>query len=85
MAKIIDNPKGFKIIEVSAEETFTWGGSGICDFCNGFFRMGFYIAVLNSCYCKECYDTWNTRNTYYPEDDYFEEQAFNQYKEFLGL
>ena len=34
MAKIVENKKGFKVIEVSMTECTIWGGYGICDSCN---------------------------------------------------
>ena len=35
MAKIVDNPKRFKEIELSRNELAKIGGIGICDRCNG--------------------------------------------------
>ena len=34
MAKIVDNPKRFKVIELSRNELAKIGGIGICDRCN---------------------------------------------------
>lgn len=47
MAKIVDNPKRFKVIELSRNELAKIGGIGICDRCNGTSNTGYYVAVLN--------------------------------------
>lgn len=47
MAKIVDNPKRFKVIELSRNELAKIGGIGICDRCNGTSNAGYYVAVLN--------------------------------------
>ncbi|HEY6143721.1 MAG TPA: hypothetical protein VIV55_09955 [Flavobacterium sp.] len=76
MAKIIENDKNFKIIEVSESEVKNKiGGFGICDSCNGFFGKFKYIAVLNSCYCQECYDKWYEEAINYPEDQKYEDMC----------
>lgn len=48
MAKIVDNPKRFKVIELSRNELAKIGGIGICDRCNGTSNTGYYVAVLNA-------------------------------------
>ena len=35
MAKIIENEKGFRVIEVTMTDIARIGGMGICDWCNG--------------------------------------------------
>lgn len=86
MAKIItDNPKGFKVIGVSAEETFTWGGIGVCDYCNTSVPALFYVPVLNCCYCQKCYDEWNERSIFFEDDRWYEDKMFDKYKAILGL
>lgn len=48
MAKIVDNPKGFKVVEASRMElACKLGGFGICDNCNMASNIGYYVAVLN--------------------------------------
>ena len=44
MAKIVDNPKRFKVIELSRNELAKIGGIGICDRCNGTSNTGYYVA-----------------------------------------
>ena len=31
MAVIVNNPKGFKVIETSSIECFNWGGMAVCE------------------------------------------------------
>ncbi len=86
MAKIIENNKGFKIIEVSLDEVQQkYGGFGICDWCNGDFNKFMYISVLNHCYCQDCYDNWNERAIYYEEDSNIEAKNFERSKELLEI
>ena len=54
MAKIVDNPKRFKVIELSRNELAKIGGIGICDRCNGTSNTGYYVAVLNCWFCPKC-------------------------------
>lgn len=86
MAKIIENKKGFKVIEVSMMECIIWGGYGICDSCNEpMGKRGYYIAVLNWVMCEKCYHEWLERAENYPEDRQIEDANFRVYKSILGL
>lgn len=85
MAQIIKNKKGFLIIQCSAVETLKFGGMGVCDFCNNTDRNGYYIAVLNSWYCKSCYERWNQNAVRYVDDNDIEVRNFNYYRELLGV
>lgn len=86
MAKIIDNPKGFRIIEMSlVEVNQAFGGLGICDLCNTSSQAGYYIAVLNSWYCHECYNRWVKNAKRYAEDIAIETRNFERVKEKLSL
>lgn len=80
MAKVIDNPKGFKVIQIRGVELmkFTPMAMGICDYCGQASLDGFYIAVLNSYYCPKCYEEWCKRAEYFDEDRPFEESNFNR-------
>lgn len=67
--------KGFKVLPVTDEEIFGWGGFGICDFCAEPVKgAGIYIAVLNSVHCSKCYEDWHKRAVNYAEDKPFEER-----------
>jgi len=86
MAKIIENKKGFKVIELSLPEVNkTWGSVGICDCCNKVAFSFKYIAVLNNCYCPKCYDDFKENATYYPEDSWLEDKNFEEIKKKLNL
>lgn len=86
MAKVIENEKGFKVIEISLSECANkLGGLGICDSCNNAAFNHKYIAVLNSCYCNKCYEDFETNATYYPEDSKFENINFEATKSKLGI
>jgi hypothetical protein len=86
MAKIIENSKNFKVIEVSADEVIEkFGGLGICDWCNKNFSNFFYIPVLNQCYCQECYDNWMKRAINHKEDHKHENKVFKYAKKQLDI
>jgi hypothetical protein len=86
MAKVIENQKGFKVIELSLTEVNkAFGGLGICDCCNNASFKHNYIAVLNQCYCPECYTDFNERAIYYPEDSNVEDKNFEYAKKKLKL
>ena len=82
--KVKENDKGFKIIEMSmVEVNELFGGDGICDFCNKASLTGYYIAVLNSWYCPECYEDWLKEAKRYDEDIPFEERNFERVKRLM--
>lgn len=87
MAKIIDNPKGFKVIEISRAELVAKidGSIGICDYCNETHATGYYIAVLNQWFCPKCYAEWQGYAKRYPDDEPYETENFNRYKRIFGL
>lgn len=96
MAKIIKTNKKFLIIEMSRMEaiaTFHFidesdaeGYTGCrCDWCNKQPETGFYIAVLNSWYCKPCYEEFYNRAVWYNSDKKIEEANFERIKEKLNL
>lgn len=85
MAKIVDNPKRFKVIELSRNELAKIGGIGICDRCNGTSNTGYYVAVLNCWFCPKCYNEWYGCATHYPEDIKIENKNFEFYKNLFDL
>ena len=85
MAKIIENTKGFRVIEVSLQECLGWCGLGLCDWCGKGVGPGYFVAVLNSVMCGKCYENWMLRAQRFEEDREFEEDNFNYMKERLGL
>ncbi len=79
-----ENAKGFRVIKISrAEVNEILGGYGICDFCNKARPTGYYIAVLNSWYCPECYNEWMKTAKRYDEDIPFEERNFQRVKRLM--
>lgn len=68
MAKIVENTKGFKVIELSRVELTKINGLGICDMCNETENTGYYVAVLNHWLCKKCYLDFTKRVTRHKED-----------------
>ena len=93
MAKIIENEKGFRLIEIGSEEMreihpemkgADW--FPICDSCaRGGLEKGVYVAVLNRWLCPECCEKWYSAGVRYPGDTRVEERNFNRYKEMLAL
>lgn len=84
MAKIIENPKGFKVIQIPQHEIVSklgkHGAVGICDRCNQAHYIGYYVAVLNRWYCSECYSEWMETAIRYEEDVRYEDSNFETYK-----
>lgn len=87
MATIVENEKGFKVIEVTGHECRVkiYGGLGLCDSCCDGFDKAYYIAVLHCCYCPTCYKIWMVRAVYYNEDKAFENRAFERMKIIMGI
>lgn len=48
-------------------------------------EKGCYIAVLNRWYCRECFDGWAERATWYPQDADVERRNFEFYAPRLGV
>ena len=85
MAVIVDNPKGFKVIETPMTECIDMGGMAVCDSCNECSENGYLIAVLNAWYCPECYNEWLNEAVRYEEDVVYENRTFNSFKRILNI
>lgn len=90
MAKIKENEKGFKVIEVTANEMVKIGCGNICDHCGEpHFGTGYYIAVLNRWFCPTCYDEWYKGTTNYANaynaDGRVETKNFNFFCNLLNI
>ena len=89
MAKIFENKKGFKVIEATRGEMMCalseYVCVGICDSCGESKESGYYIAVLNCWYCKECFYRWYYRAKYYPGDAEIENRNFELYRQILDV
>ena len=82
--KIIENKKGFKIIEITPKECLIWGGYGICDSCNECIcEKGYYVAVLHCVMCEKCYQRWYAGAKRYAEDIPIEKMNFLRNKRIL--
>lgn len=89
MAEIILNEKGFKVIKLTVEEIIQgFKGFGIFDSCCKQLNPKdekFYVCVLHYSLCPTCYDSWNNRAVFYPEDQDYENRNFNQAKRIFNL
>lgn len=87
MAKIIENEKGFKVIEIDYLEMLKIGCGNICDHCGEpHYGKGYFVAVLNRWFCPTCYEEWRKYATPISRGDlWVESKNFNYYKMLLGL
>lgn len=85
--KDFKNEKGFLILEVSRERMLErlsiYGCQGICDGCLSSPEIGYYVAVLNMWFCKDCFDEWYRDAGRYQEDIPIEEKNYENYKRLL--
>ena len=58
-------------------------GLGLCDSCSESIAEGNLIVVLNSVYCKKCFDKWKSHAKYYEEDREYESEKTEYYKKIL--
>lgn len=90
MAKIIENEKGFKVIEIDYLEMLKIERWNICDHCGEpHWGKGYFVAVLNRWLCPTCYKDWYRFATNYANghntDGRVETKNFEFYKKLLGL
>lgn len=89
MAKIFNNSKGFKVIEISRREMLDnlsrYGSVGMCDMCMDAPETGYYVAVLNMWLCRECLDAFIRSSKRYDEDIPVEERNFKLYCKIFGV
>lgn len=77
---------GHVAYKTTLQETFTWGGLGICDDCGTLHREGGYLVpVLNHWMCEECFTDWQKRAKHYAEDDEYEKQVAARYERILPV
>lgn len=76
---------GHKYIEVSIKEMiFSLFSIGICDTCCKRMSEGYLIPVLNTIYCKECFEEWQERAEYHEEDKFYEDMKTEHFLEVLN-
>lgn len=90
MAKIYENEKGFKIIEVTAREMLKIGRGDICDNCGEQqLDNGYYVAVLDQWFCPTCFEMWYDGAINYASpgntDARIENRHFEFHENLLGL
>ena len=72
MAKVVDNYKKFKVLEITRQEMMDkltrYGCLGICDMCNRPTSVGYYVAVINQWMCEDCYNDFIKSVDRYEED-----------------
>jgi hypothetical protein len=83
MAKVVNNYKGFKVLEISRDEMMDkltrYGCLGICDMCNRPASVGYYVAVINQWMCEDCYKDFVKSVDRYEEDMRIEDRNFDRY------
>lgn len=83
MAKVVDNYKGFKVLEITRQEMMDkltrYGCLGICDMCHRPTSVGYYVAVINQWMCKGCYNDFIKSIDRYEEDMKIENKNFNRF------
>ena len=72
--------QGYLAYRSTARETTYLGGLGICDDCGEFAEKGFLVPVLNHYMCPKCFEKWQSRGTFYPEDLPFEARTAAYYE-----
>ena len=81
MAQVIDNAKGFKVIEMSLPESVKAFG----DSCGRAAYTAYYIAILNEAFCPYCYEEWQKLAERYEEDAAIEQHNFDVAKNMLRV
>lgn len=85
MAQVIENEKGFKVIETSRAEMVGVFGFAVCDSCNKVEGKGYLICVLNQWYCSGCFDQWISLAKNYPDDRKIEQRNYQAYTEIFRV
>ncbi len=76
----------FLVIEATSLEMYSACGSpGICDYCGQPSENGYYIAVLNSWYCPECYEKFKELAVWRHHDHVIEGKNYQYYGKLLGV
>ena len=80
--RIKKNSQGHRYIPVSYDEMILdMMGLGQCDLCSktSMREGGYYIPVLNRCYCEECFNRWSSQAEFYKEDILYEDLNIKKY------
>lgn len=76
---------GYTVYKVTILDIFELGGVGICDECGKASMNGYLVPVLNHYQCPKCFDEWNARATYYPEDIPAEQRVAEYYEKMIPI
>lgn len=83
MAKVVDNYKKFKVLEITRQEMMDkltrYGCLGICDMCNRPISVGYYVAAINQWMCEDCYNDFIKSVDRYEEDMRIENRNFDRF------
>lgn len=87
MASLINNNKGFFVIETSQVEIVSTHplNKGIFDRCNESSSKGYYVAAMNYWMCPSCYESWNAESIRYSSDIPYEIDRYNSMCRALNL
>lgn len=83
MAKVVDNYKKFKVLEITRQEMMDkltrYGCLGICGMCNRPTSVGYYVAVIDLWMCEDCYNDFIKSFNRYEEDMRIENRNFDRF------
>lgn len=83
MARVVENYKGFKTLEITRQEMIDkltrYGCLGICDSCMRPASVGYYVAVINRWMCEDCYNDFIKSVDRYEEDIRIENRNFDRF------
>lgn len=89
MARVVNNSKDFRILEVSRMELMyrmaRFGTAGVCDVCMDTPETGYYVAVLNEWICRDCLEEFLRGAVHYEDDRDIEERNFRFYCKIFGV
>ena len=85
MAQRVECGKFLVIEATRAEMHRVCDSPGICDYCGKVSDNGYYIAVLNSWYCPECYEKFKELAVWRHHDHVIEEKNYQYYSKLLGV
>lgn len=87
VCQMVENDQGFLIMMVSRLrlEKATEQERCVCDNCLRSPQVGYYVSVLNSFLCPQCYKRWIATAINYPEDRKIEQRNFWTYATLLGF
>lgn len=83
--RMVKTKSGYIAYECSVSELQNIGGLGICDFCNNFAVVGYLIPVLNSFYCRKCFERWDSKAKYYANDIIVERKNDAYYRTMIPI